>query len=105
MGVWVLIVSMALITFSVRYVFFAQAIRYEMGPKVKQLLRYSSFSILTALWTPIVFQYESAIGFSYAGEDYLVAAASAVLLTILRVNTLTVVLVSVGLFFAIRFLL
>ena len=103
MAVWSLILFMAVITFSVRYVFFAQVIRYQMGPKVKQLLRYSSFSILTALWTPIIFQYEPTAGFSYAGMDYLVAAATAVLLTLLRINTLAIVLVSVSLFFVLRF--
>lgn len=105
MSHWMIILSMALITFSVRYVFFSQTIRYQIGPKVKQLLRYSSFSILTAIWTPIIFRYESGAGFSYAGIDYLLAAVAAVLLAILRVNTLTVVLISVGLFFAIRFVI
>jgi len=102
MNVWLLIGLMTAVTFSVRYVFFAQAIRYQIGPRVKLLLRYSSFSILTALWTPIIFQYELVTGFSYAGGDYLIAAAVAVLMAVLRVNTLTVVLVSVGSFFVLR---
>ena len=103
MSIWMLICFMALVTFSVRFVFLAQTIRYQMGPRVKLLLRYSSFSILTALWTPIIFQYEATSGFSYVGIDYLIAAAVAVVMATLRVNTLTVVLVSAGLFFVLRF--
>ena len=104
MSVWGLISLMAVVTFSVRYIFFAQAIRYQMGPRVKLLLRYSSFSILTALWTPIIFQYEPAIGFSHAGTDYLLAAVVAMVLAFMRVSTLTVVLASVGVFVILRFL-
>ena len=105
MSIWILICLMALVTFSVRFVFIARTIRFQMGSRVRLLLRYSSFSILTALWTHIVFQYEVTDGFSHAVSAYLIAAAVAMVMATLRINTLAVVLTSVGLFFLLRFYL
>lgn len=100
---WLTLAGMALITFGNRYLFFGDSIRYQMGPRVRRLLSYSVYAILTAIWAPIVVNYSPAAGFAVTGYDYAVAGLAAAVLAFLRVPTLLVVLVSTALFFALRF--
>ncbi|RBP48345.1 AzlD domain-containing protein [Arenicella xantha] len=100
---WLMLGGMAAITFWNRYAFFAKALHYRPGPKMQRLLGYSSFAILTAIWAPILFRvdYESS-SMSVAGWDYIIAGAVAAVMTVLRVPSIVVVLLSTGLFFIIR---
>jgi len=104
---WILIVCMAGITFVNRYAFFIQRLQYQPGARVKRLLSYSSYAVLTSIWAPILFQFnviEGSVLLSHAGLDYLAAAGLAAVLTVLHVRSLVVVLLSVGLFFCLRLL-
>jgi len=107
--IWLLLIVMAAITFFNRYLFLAKSISYSPGVKLKRFLSYSSYAVLTAIWAPIVFEYDgmgvSASHFSIAGYDYLVATIIAATLSFMRANSLMVVLCSSGVFFAIRFLM
>ena len=103
MTTWIIILGMAVVTFGTRYAFFAESVRYQVGPKLRKLLGYSSFAILTAIWTPIMFSYNPTEGFDYAGNDYLIAGMLAAVLAFVRVKTIIVVLLSTALFFALRF--
>lgn len=111
--VWVLIVAMAVVTYANRVVFLLQAIRTTPSERVNIFLSYSSYAVLTAIWAPIVFQFNPMLGsassllsgFSIAGGDYVSAATVAALLTLCRVPTFLVVLSSIGLFAYLRFLL
>ena len=100
---WLLICGMTAITFGNRYAFFARYIRYHPSPRFRKFLNYSSYAILTSIWTPIVFGFSESGGFEHAGVDYLLASALAAILAIMRVPSIVVVLLSTALFFGIRF--
>lgn len=105
---WLLIIAMAMITFSNRYVFLSQWIRYQPSERLQRFLSYSSYAILTAIWAPIMFSFDSTSelsmnSFSHAGWDYVIAGSSAIFLSVFRVPSLLVVLVSTALFFFLRF--
>lgn len=99
---WLTLFTMAAVTFSTRALFLARAIRYQMGKRVRLLLTYSSYAILTAIWAPILFRYSPTEGLGHAGYDYLIGTAVAIGLTVLRLPTLAVVLCSAAVFFTIR---
>ena len=99
---WFLLLLMAVITFFNRYIFLAKSIRVSPSPKLRRLLAYSSYSVLTAIWAPIVFQFDGQSQFSLAGGDYIIAASVAATLSFGRVSSLIVVLSSSALFFLIR---
>jgi branched-subunit amino acid transport protein len=103
--IWLLLLGMALITFANRYLFFSAMIAYSPGPKFKRFLSYSSYSVLTAIWAPIVFKFDGQSELQLAGFDYLLAASVAGLLSFYRVSGILVVLLSTALFFIIRFCL
>ena len=99
-----LLISLALITFVNRFAFFTETIRFTPGAKIRKLLSYSSYAVLTAIWMPIIFQFKAGEGLSVAGLDYLLGVILAALLTMLKVRSIFVVLCSTGLFFMLRFL-
>jgi branched-subunit amino acid transport protein len=103
--IWMLLIGMALITFINRYLFLADSIQYSPGPKLKRFLSYSSYSVLTAIWAPIVFRFDGASNVSSAGLDYLMAAGVAAGLSFFRVPSIIVVVLSTSLFFLIRYYL
>ena len=101
---WWMLGGMAVITFWNRYAFFAKSLSYLPGPKVQRFLGYSSFAILTAIWTPILFQADyTTRSVTIAGLDYLIAAAVAAVLSFFRVRSIVVVLLSTALFFLLRY--
>lgn len=98
--------GMALITFWNRFAFFSKNMNYQPGVRVQRFLAYASFAILTAIWTPILFQVDYAVGaITLAGLDYLCAGIVAAVMALCRVRSLVVVLVSTSLFFLIRVLI
>lgn len=105
MSHWWLLLGMTAITYSNRYAFFARGLRYQPGQNVKRLLSYSTYAILTAIWAPIIFEFDSNTGLSHAGWDYLMGAVLAGGLSMLRVPSIIVVLVSAGVFFGLRYLI
>lgn len=102
--IWLLLLGMSLITFINRYLFLSDSISYLPGPKFTRFLSYSSYSVLTAIWAPIVFHFDGG-NVSIEGWDYLLAASLAALLSVYKVPSIVVVLLSVSVFFLIRFYL
>lgn len=102
---WLVLLGMAIITYFNRYVFLARGMAYQPGARIRQFLSYSSYAVLTAIWAPILIQFEPSQGLRHAGADYLLASALAAILTILRVPSIVVVLASTAVFFLLRFVL
>lgn len=100
---WWLIVLMAGITFSNRALFLVDVVPYQPGPKLKKFLSYSAYAVLTAIWVPVIFSIERNT-ITVTGVDYLVGATVAAVLTVGRVPAIWVVLLSISVFSAIRFL-
>jgi len=101
--IWWTLIGMSIITFVNRYVFFADAVRYSPGIKVRRFLSYSSYAVLTSIWAPIVFSFNTQSGVSHAGLDYLVGATIAAILSVFRVPSIAVVVISTASFFCMRF--
>lgn len=99
---WVLLFGMSLITFWNRFAFFSENVKLVPGVRLKRFLSYSSYAILTAIWTPILFNYNQSSGFGNAGSDYLIAAIVAAGLSFVKLPSIVVVLISTGLFFLLR---
>ncbi|WP_025738813.1 AzlD domain-containing protein [Salinivibrio socompensis] len=97
MNYWVMIVAMALITFSVRYLLLARSVPVRIGPRLQRLLTYSAPAVLTALWVPIVFFPEDELSVT-ATNPYLLGALLAIGLACTRLSTLLVVGISIGFF-------
>ncbi|MFT5276365.1 MAG: branched-subunit amino acid transport protein [Saprospiraceae bacterium] len=102
---WALLFGMSLITFWNRFAFFSENVKLPPGVRLKRFLSYSSYAILTAIWTPILFNYDQASGFDNAGPDYLISASVAAGLSFLKLPSIVVVLISTGLFFLLRVVL
>ncbi|GHA02057.1 hypothetical protein GCM10008090_09130 [Arenicella chitinivorans] len=101
---WLVVIGLTAITFVNRYLFFSNQLKLRLGVRGQRFLRYSSFAVLTAIWVPIVIRLEyRPMHLDIAGWDYLIAAAVAGVLTLMRVPALFVVLVSSALFFCLRF--
>lgn len=103
MLIWWLLFSMALITFANRYLFFAKSVKFIPNANLRRFLSYSSYAVLTAIWAPIVFEHNANLDIQIAGVDYLAAASLAAILSILRLPSLLIVLMSTAAFFLIRF--
>lgn len=101
MQTWLYIVGMALITFSVRYLFFIRRLPVTIGPRLQRLLGFSAPAVLAALSAPIVFFPQQQWHFA-ADNPYLIGAICAVLLAVLRVNTLGVILIATACFALLR---
>jgi branched-subunit amino acid transport protein len=99
---WPLLFGMSLITFWNRFAFFSENVKLAPSVRLKRFLSYSSYAILTAIWTPILFNYDQASGFGNAGSDYLIAASVAAGFSFLKLPSIVVVLISTGLFFLLR---
>jgi Predicted membrane protein len=101
MNNWLMIVAMALITFSVRYVLLARSVPVRIGPRLQRLLTYSAPAVLTALWVPIVFFPEDELSVTVT-NPYLLGALLAISLACTRLSTLLVVGISIGFFVALQ---
>ncbi|MDF2412624.1 AzlD domain-containing protein [Aeromonas sp. 1HA1] len=95
---WLMIGLLALITFFNRFAFFSRLTRYQPGAEMGAFLSFSAQSVLTAIWLPIVFSYESGKGLVW-DQDYLAATLLVTALTLLRLPT---VVVGMGGFFLLR---
>lgn len=103
MSNWWLLLGMTAITYLNRYAFFARGLRYQPSEPIRQLLSYSSYAILTAIWAPIVFKLDTNTSLTHAGWDYLIGATLAGALTMLKVPSIVVVVLSISVFFGLRF--
>ncbi|MFT4630216.1 MAG: branched-subunit amino acid transport protein [Arenicella sp.] len=99
---WALLFGISVITFWNRFAFFSENVQLKPGFRLKRFLSYSSYAILTAIWTPILFNYDQSSGFGIAGSDYLIAASVAAVLSFLKLPSIVVVLISTGLFFLLK---
>ncbi len=103
--VWLMIVLMAVVTYANRVLFLLDSVKIEPSPKFNVFLSYSAYAVLTAIWAPIVFSFDINQGFGSAGGDFLLGTTVAAVLTLFRVPSIMVVLLSIGVFAAVRFLM
>ena len=102
---YLILLGMAAITFTCRYLFLAKSIPYQLGPKMQKLLSYTAPSVLTAMWVPIVFLSHTETGGSFIQSPFLLAGLATVILSYKVKNTFVVVIAGMGVFSAISYLL
>lgn len=114
------IILMAMITFVVRYVFFTTTFEIRLPNWAKTVLTFTAPCILTAMFVPIMFQdlldgsgHGSSVGMvsttlvealqNLASSSYFWASVFAIVCSMLVRNTLLVILMSMAVFFALKF--
>ncbi|MEI8612146.1 AzlD domain-containing protein [Enterovibrio sp. Hal110] len=101
MNTWIMILGMACITFSVRYVFLARSIPFQVTPTMQRILKFSAPAVLTALAVPILV-FPHGDFFVSINNPYLLAGIFVCVLGFLRLGTLSMVLISMIFFWFIR---
>ena len=96
--IWLMIVLMALIVFSSRYLFLEPRLPLQLGPKMLHFLSYSMPAVLTAIFAPIIFIQQGNLAISL-DNHYLLCGLLAVVLAWLTRNVLLTIVISMGLFF------
>ncbi|CDF84460.1 AzlD domain-containing protein [Pseudomonas sp. QL9] len=101
MMVWAVIVGMGLIVFFNRYVFLEPRLPIRLGSNIRQFLGFAVPGMLTAICGPIVFLPEHQLNLRL-DNPYLLGSLVAVGLVLWTRNTLVSVLLSMGVFFLLR---
>ncbi len=101
------ILVMAIITFSVRYSFFTRSFKINLSNKVRSILLFTAPCVLTAMFTPILFKsgFETHQLSSLLHSSYFWAGIGTIILSFVIRHTLTVIILSMGLFYGLRFIL
>ncbi|MCZ4293486.1 AzlD domain-containing protein [Vibrio sinaloensis] len=95
------ILAMTSLVFLSRYLFLEPRLPLRLNPQAQRLLAYSSPSVLTAIWAPIVFMPEQELWVS-ANNPYLIGALVAALLAWKTKNVLLTTIVSMVLFLCLK---
>ncbi len=104
MMIWCTIIAMALVTFSVRYIFLARSIPIRINDTTKRFLKFSAPAVLTALTIPIVFFPEGELHAS-PSNPFILGAIVAIGLSLTRLATIWVLIISMASFVACKWLL
>lgn len=96
------ILLMASIIFFSRYGFLEPRLPITLNAATLKFLSYSAPAVLTAIWAPIVFVSDHRLNISW-NNDYLLCAIVATLLAVTTRNTLITTILSMALFFSLRF--
>ncbi|MGL6259172.1 AzlD domain-containing protein [Vibrio sp. WXL210] len=102
--VYVSILVLTLIVFASRYLFLEPKVPLRLSSGAQRFLSYASPAVLTAIWGPIVFMPHGELSFS-DNLPYLLAAVFAVVLARISRNILLTTLVSLGVFFVLKWIL
>ncbi|MEZ8143828.1 hypothetical protein A1OO_16915 [Enterovibrio norvegicus FF-33] len=101
MNTWLMILGMACITFSVRYFFLAKSIPFRVTPVMQRILKFSAPAVLTALAVPFLVFPQGELDISVQ-NPFLIAGIFVCALSLLRLGTLSTVLISMIFFWFIR---
>lgn len=96
------ILLMAAIIFCSRYLFLEPRLPVKLSSNTLKFLSYSAPAVLSAIWAPIVFIQDHALSISL-DNNYLICAGVAIVLAITTRNTLLTTVLSMALFFVLRF--
>jgi len=94
----ILILGMAIVTFSIRYVLLGLASRIELPELLKESLKFIAPAVLTAITVPAVLMPAGELAISFR-NPYLISAGLAVVAGILSKNVLITIVVGLSGFF------
>ncbi len=98
MNIELMIIVSTIITFLNRFLFFYKGINYIPGKNMNLFLSFSSQAILTSLWVPIVFSFNTSTGFNYIDNIYLLSTIFVLMISILKINILIIIGLGLGFF-------
>ncbi|NRA69723.1 MAG: AzlD domain-containing protein [Gammaproteobacteria bacterium] len=104
MNIWLLIILMAMVTFSIRYALYARANSIKLPAKLEQALKFSAPCVLTAILVPAVLMPQGELTVTF-DNPYLFGAIIAILVALWKKNILLTIVISMGCFFAYKWLL
>jgi len=93
---------MSILVFFSRYFFIEPKVPLKLNKRLLAFLNYSSIAVLTAIWAPIVFTSQNKLNIDIYNA-YLIGALVAVALIWKTKNVLLTVVVSMCVFWGIRF--
>lgn len=99
--VWLIIIGMTAIIFASRYVLLEPRLPVRLGPRVRQLLSFSTVSVLPALTAPMIFVRDEQLTLELF-NPYLLGAILAAVLMLVTKHTLFSVIVSMLAFVLMR---
>lgn len=94
-----LILLMACITFSVRYLFLIEKLPFELGERTRSFLSFTGPCVLSAMVAPILFTQTQG---AFWSSPYLLAGIGTIIFSFMLRSTLLVVLLGMGLFFVLN---
>ncbi|MFT5592409.1 MAG: branched-subunit amino acid transport protein [Oceanicoccus sp.] len=97
------ILLMAGIIFLSRYGFLEPRLPITLNTATLKFLSYSAPAVLTAIWGPIVFVSEHSLNINWQ-NNYLLCAVISIVLAITTRNTLLTTILSMAIFFGLRFI-
>lgn len=97
-NIYLMIVMMAAITFSCRYLFLMRRCPIVLSDKARKALEYTAPSVLTAMWVPIVFLGHETTQDQFVTSPFLYAGLVTLLVAVKVKNTLVVVTIGMGVF-------
>ncbi|MDP8175398.1 AzlD domain-containing protein [Phocoenobacter skyensis] len=100
----VAILLMAIITFSIRYLFFTRTFKINLSNKVRSILLFTAPCVLTAMFTPVLFQDMIATKQVTAlfSSSYFWAGICAILFSLFIRHTFAVIILSMAVFYGLR---
>lgn len=102
--IYIMIVAMGLMVFFNRYLFIEPRLPVRLNRGSREFLGFAVPGMLTAICGPIIFLHDHQLNLSLA-NPYLLAGVSAVALMVWTRNVLITVLLSMGLFYLLRWLI
>jgi branched-subunit amino acid transport protein len=101
MMVWAVIIGMGVLVFLNRYVFLEPRLPVRLSSNARQFLGFAVPGMLTAICGPIVFMPDKQLNLQW-DNPYLLSSLVAVGLVLYTRNTLLSMLLSMGVFFLLR---
>ncbi|PQJ66997.1 AzlD domain-containing protein [Photobacterium angustum] len=105
LNIELIIVLMAAITFSCRYIFFMKCFPVRLNHTTKKILEFTAPSVLTAMWVPIVFLGHKTTENSLLTSPFLYAGLITLLAAYKLESTLNIVVVGMSTFVVISWLI
>ncbi len=93
------ILLMAVITFSVRYLFFLKALPFELNDKTKVFLKFTGPCVLSAMVSPIIF---TPVDGLIIYSPYLLGGLVTIAISMVLRNTLMVVFLGMSIFLLLK---
>lgn len=99
-----LILSMAIATFSIRYIMFGASQRINLSPNLLKALRYVPPVVLTAIVIPEILLSEGSLSLGYTNAR-LIGAIAAIAISYFTRNLLLTIVIGMATFFGWQYLL